>query len=674
MGHSQTASTRPAAKGGLRSLPLVLAASALGGLVAAVIFMRRLSVGFDLRYFDSGLPMLVEADGYHYLQRSQELLAGKASWLQEPPLSALGALLRLGTGLPLELVAFWLPVGLALACGLWFWGWGRLLAASAAQTALAAFCGSLVPAWFLRSSPGWYDTDPGIAFFWHGCLLATARLGLTPGCPRGRDLLLFAACCLGLGWWWRPGVVMLPVCLLLWGGSYGFAKDRLWRGMRLATGLGVVLCGALFLLPPRGWLPGLLAPARRYVGIHAAMALRNSDVVVFQSIAELTPLSVAEILQGLGGTALAGVVALASVLLLILRRPRACVFLLPSLLALALALAAERFLFLAAVPVTLGIGLLPGLLPEVLPGLPLSARRTAQGAWVAGLGLVASLLFWHATHPLKFYFQAPQDRFALTLKQVAPPGARLWNWWDDGYFLAARSGLPPLFDGGSQSAGMSYIAAHPLGSDDPQLARRWIRFFALRGKDGVLPLLAAWGNGFEVLKRLDAVFSAPDPRAALAALPPLAPGADWLFPEGRVYLYLPQRFLRLSRWWIGIGKNPVPDARTLRPHIEAFERGGFRYVPGEAQVDLPEAVLKRGYTTFGGVFVTSRAPLAPPWGGGQPGPYVVASDLSPWLYVVDEEALASVAFRLLAPGGRELPGFAPVLTNFAHGGVWEVLP
>lgn len=665
-GKAAQALPAPAPAGGARSLLAVVAASALGCAVSSAIFLHRVSADFKLFYSDSRLPMLVEADGYHHLFRSQELLAGKAAWLQEPALSALGAALSLAARLPLELVAFWLPVGLAAACGLWFWGWGKLLGATTAQAALAAFAGSLIPAWFQRACPGWYDTDPGIAFLWHGSLFATACLGLAPGRPGLRPALLLAACALGLGWWWRPGILALPLCLLLWGATFAFAEDRLWRRLRLATGMALLLGGALFLLLPGAWLPQTLAVLQTYARAHAATALGTSRDLVFLSIAELEPMSVTEILRYLGGNAAAGALALCATLMILWRRPRPGAYLLPSLLGLGLAFFSQRLLYFAALPVALGLGLLPGLPPP--------SRRYAALTWTASLGLVASLLFWHATHPLKFYFQAPQDRLALTLKRVAPPEAKVWNWWDDGYFLAARSGHAPLFHGGSQSPRTAFIAAHPLASDDPLLASRWIRFFALRGAGALAPLRKAWGDDPPIWQRLDSIFSAQDPQKALARLTPPAPGFGWLFPEGRVFLYLPQRFLKLSRWWMTLGESPAPDPRSLRTHIDTFERTSFRYVPGQRVVDLPEAVLKKGYKSLGGVYLTSRTPLAPPWGGGQPGPYVVASDLSPWLYIVDEQALRSVAFRLLAPSGERLPGFAPVLTNYAYGGLWEVLP
>lgn len=669
----------------LRSLLAALAASGLGCAVASALVLHTMAAGHDLRYSDTGLPMLVAADGYHYLHRSAELLAGRADWLREPGLSVLGAALQLLTRQPLELAAFWLPALLAALSGLWLWGWGRLLRAPAGLTALAAFAGGLVPAWALRASPGWYDTDPGIAFFWHGGLFATACLGLSPGRPRARHALLLAACALGLGWWWRPGLVMLPLCLFLWGATFAFAEDRFWRRLRLAVCVVLGFAAALFLLLPLGALPAGLAVFRNYARVHFAMSTGASGDLVFQSISELKALGVQGVLEGLGGNAPAGVLALCATLLLCWRHPRACAYLLPSFLLLGLSFSAQRFLFFAALPVALGVGLLPGQPPWLgerpwlkrrprLAALLPTGVRGGLVAWAVSLGIIASSSLAISKAPLTDSFQAPQDRLALALKRIAPPGAKLWNWWDDGYFLAARSGLAPLFDGGSQSPQMAYIAAHPLVSDDPRFASRWIRFFALRGKEALGPLSAAWGQKEAVWRQLDAVFAAQDPRTVLASLPALGPGADWLFPQGRVYLYLPQRFLRISQWWFGLGSAPVPQAGTPRARIDTFKRTSFRFNPRDNSVVIPEEAARKGYADFGGVFVTSREPLAPPWGGGQPGPYVVTSELSPWLYIVDEDAIRSVGFRLLAPGGSPLPGFDPVLVNYAHGGLWEVLP
>ncbi len=653
------------------------AASVLGCACASGIFMHRTAAGFDLRYSDTLFPMLTEADGYYHLAQSQGLLAGQTAWSQAPLLSVLGAGVHLATRLPIEVVAFWLPVAIAALSGLLFWGWGQLLELPRSGVLVASFLGALIPAVLERSGPGWYDTDPGVFLLFHGALLATAWVSFAPGRPRTAHVCWLLANIALLGWWWRPGMLALPLCLLLWGGTFPLAQSRLWRRLRCATGMAVVAACGLWCVLPDTLLPHAGSFFRSYLLEHASISLSSSRALVFNSIEELAPLSPAGVLNGLGGSRWTGSAALAAVALLLWHKPKCTFFLMPSLLCIGLSFFAKRFLFLAGLPVALGVGLLPEtlmhLLQRIFPHAQARAKNIAALGWAVYLVVLTGCVYNLYVRPLNFVFQRPQDRLALALRQAAPADARLWNWWDDGYFLAVRSGHEPLFGGGSQTPQMCFIAAHPLVSPDPLFAQRWIRFFAQRGEAGLVPLRETWGDEASVWRRLEAVLSAPDIAAALAAHPP-GPGADWLLPEGRVFLYLPQRFLKLSKWWMAMGASPVPDGRPPRPHIDVFDRTGFSYAPGDSQVSLPKTAEEKGYRDFGGVYETGRTPLAPPWGGGKPGPYIVVSDRSPWLYIVDEDAIASIGFRLLAPGGSPLPGFSPVSVDYAHGGVWEVLP
>lgn len=659
-------------------LPMVLAAASMGYAAASSIWFVRVGGEFQLRYSDSLRPMLVEADGYFHLARAQAIVAGATSWLAEPPLSALAAGLHLLTSIPLESLAFWLPAALAVLTGCWTAGWARLLDFSRTAAAVSAFASALAPSWFLRACPGWFDTDPGIAFFWNGALYACACLCLAPGRPDRRHAATLLACFLGLAWWWRPGAFLAPLFLLCWGGGYRFCLDPFWRRVRLAA-LGLALLSPLLLLLPPALFPEGTPTLRIYLANHLGMLSGARQEAVFLSINELAARSPLELLEDLGGNPAAGALAVASALALCLLRGRAGWFLLPGLAAAPLALFSARLLYFAALPVALGLGALPLLARRLAARLPVAWRGFAPkplelAAWALLLGVLASQARGLSSATLNYYFQTPQDRLALALKAAAPAQARLWNWWDDGYFLAARSGLQPYFDGGSQTPRKSYIAAHPLLSDDPVFARRWMRFFALRGDNVLYGLMANWGGEANTWRNLDAIFSAPDMAAVLKTLPDSGQFPEWFAPQGRVFLYLPQRFLRISKWWMGLGAAPHPDASGFRWHIDAFRKDGFVYDAAAGRVALPKAVLDKGYRDFGKVYVTSREPLAQPWGGGVPGPYIVTSDHTPWLYIVDEAAIRSLGFRLLAPGGAPIAGFAPVLVDPAAGGVWELLP
>lgn len=679
MSDASTGTVTTGIRHALTDAVFALASAACGYALASAVRLHRISDAFQLRYSDSGLPMLAESDGYFHLWRAKAILAGHATWSVEPPLSALAAHAGSILHIPLELVAFWIPALFGVACGLWFWAFGRLMGAPKPNCTLVSFAGALIPAWFDRCCPGWFDTDPGIAFFWLGGLYATARMSLTPGRPAAVHTLLMTVCTVLLAWWWKPGLIFAPFFLLIWGATFPFAHNKKWRIVRLAAALSVLAGVTAALLLPPAILHETLVQTREYYLTHARMVLGYTADAALLSVDELASLASLDLLRELGGNAVSGACSLAAAGLLFLRSPRPALFLLPALGAAALALIAQRFVFFAALPAALGIGLLPWLVAEGLRSQRFQAffakpRPVVALAWGASAAMAASLVYAQTTTELRFSFQEPQDRIALTLKRIAPPDARLWNWWDDGYFLAARSGLTPLFHGGSQTGRMGYIAARPLVSDNPLLARRWIRLFALRGEQALAPLTAAWGGEEAAWDGLEKVLSNPDMAAALSEMPRLAQGIDWFIPQGRVFLYLPQRFLRLSMWWIGMGKSRHHDVAAFKPHIDSFRRSSFRFDPLRKRVELPPEVLAKGYTDFGGVFVTSRAPLVEPFGGGVPGPYIVTSELSPWLYIVDESAIRSIGFRLLAPSGAPLPGFAPVVANHAYGGLWEVLP
>jgi len=95
------------------------------------------------RYADSGSPMLLAADGYHYLERAgYALRQGDYSGI---PLLSLKGAKWLPAGL--EQIVFWLPIFFSPALAALALAWGGLLRASwPARIAGTAVC-LMVPAW-----------------------------------------------------------------------------------------------------------------------------------------------------------------------------------------------------------------------------------------------------------------------------------------------------------------------------------------------------------------------------------------------------------------------------------------------------------------------------------------------------------------------------------------------
>lgn len=625
-----------------------------------------------LRYADSNLPMITAADGFFYLHQAQEYLR---AGVRASPLAASTAEIVRHTGVALEYAAFWLPPLSALGMLFWYLGWARLLHLSPCLTGVAVLAGTLVPAWMERSRPGWFDTDPGIAVLWNGCLWATACLGW-PGPERRRLLpfLVLVFCGLSLAWWWKPGAVLLPLCLLLWGATFFYARTRREAAARLGTAAILLAGGLLAALLPDAWLPDPAATGRAYALEHLRLILGWKEGAIFASIAEISAVAPRVFLTALGGSAGGGLILLTATLLFCLRQRTAAWFLLPGLLMLILGMRGERFLYLTALPLGLAAACLPrnlGALSERLCG------RSATAIVAAALLLVllgGSQFHWLLRWTPGGYFRTAEDRVAVLLRRSSPPDAAVWAWWDDGYFLRARTRLRPLFDGGSQEPLRAWIAARPLVMENPLQARRWIRFFALRGVAGLAPLTAAWGGEEAAWQHLETIFAAPAPLPLLQSLPPLPGGTrQWLFPEGRVFLFLSQRVLRLSQWWLPLGLQRHPDRADIRPHIDVFPKIGFRHDPATRSLTLPEAAVRKGYAHIGAVLETDVSPLGPPW-PAVPGPYAVTSPHSPWLYIANEYSIRSLPLRLMAPGGAEIPGFSLVAADYAAAGAWEVLP
>lgn len=629
------------------------------------------------RYADSGLPVLLTADGYYFLSEAGRAgLTGAST--QTPALSLLALVAARLSGASLEAVAFYLPLFFSLTLGFLTLAWSRLAGAGIGPSALAALATALIPAWVDRGGPGMFDTDMVIVFLWQLELLGLVLAGRPGWSLRARGLAGGGALVawLLLSWFWKPGLFLGLASLIAWV-IFFLPPSRFWSyKLRTALTIAAVAWGGSILL-----LPSALAPAPTALANYAsdlfslAFGLRSD--LFYSAIAELQPLAPAKWLEFIGGTAGGGLLILAAAAVLFVTTPSSRLPLALGLICLAAGLRANRFAYLGAFQLALSLGLLPHTLPQVTarfrPGWAALARPLGL---LLVLGLIASCGYWayHRGRDFEPRWKIGDDRLALALGQAASPEARLWNWWDDGYFLAARAGREPLFHGGSQTSTVAYIAAHPFLMEDRAAAARWMRFFALRGEAGLAPLIQAWGPN-KAWEKLEALLNLPDPGQAEAAdLAKLPGGVEWLLPPGQVFFFLPRSLISTSGWWTTVGASRVPDPALLRRHIEAVARAEFKYVPQTNELYLSQDLLDRGYSQFGEVWNTRIKPLAPPWPQTRP-PYLVFSEENDYYgYIVDQWGLKSLPVALLTPGGVELDKFNPVAIDYEWGGVWEVLP
>lgn len=672
-------STKEADSGSLLSWVLLgLLGAALGWGIAGLTVMK--AGGYEAgwwpqawRYADSNLPMISSADGFYYLHKARQVLDGGVSQVI-PPFSRLTASLARLSSQPAEAVAFYMSLIFHLGLGLLAVAWARLLKAGRFCAFLAAMAMALMPAWLERAGPGRFDTDLPILLFWQAGLYFLARVSHGGDEFRGLRPLNLVPAFLSfalLSWFWSSGIALALISLGLW--AFLFLPRRVW-GFKARFLLGLILLGwlvSLFLLPPEK----APAPAIFLEIIHSRMTLAfgNRAELFYSSIKELTPLSPAELLEKIGGSGYGGVLVLLSGLFALIRYPALRLPLLLAVLALLAGLKSNRVVYLGLFPLALSLAFLPATLANFK--IPRLSGRLAGAFACLLIALIGySDIRWATTRDLDLRWEGGHDRLLEALRQEGKPEARLWNWWDDGYFLAARSGgLTPLFDGGSQTHTLAYIAAHPFMMNDRRAAARWMRFFAIRGEAGMEPLIKVWGPEQAWLK-LEEMLAADTPEAALALLPEGAKNLrEWIFPTGTVYWFMPGYFFKTSNWWIPLALSPTPDEKLVRPHIEKVGRDKFLYDPAKKSLTITKDLHERGYKRFGAVFNADQMSFTPPWPSGG-SPYIIYSDKSAASYIIDEWSLRALPLHMMLRGGLDMPGFRPLAADKEFGWLWEVLP
>ena len=676
----------------------VLAAAA--ALAIARLILDHTWVTAHPEYFraDLNVPLLFNYDGWWFLRLAGESLQSGRLW-DVPALPALPALSVLlaaaakALGQPLEAVAFWAPPLLALLLLPVVFLWGRRLAGSLAG-ACAVLATACSPFWAQATGPGMLDTKCLIP-----PLLTLSALALSgfACCGRSRavvHLSLFALIAAMAVWWWKPSV---GFCLLSLGAAFAAraATSKAARaavlilGLAGAAGLILIMTGAHEALPP------LPRDVLRYAERHIALVFRTdpASAAMADSIIELAPASFAELSRLSAGSVPAMLAALAGLCLAFLTRPREAAPLASPVLALGMALSSHRMILIFAPAMGIGFGVFvataAGLCRrDALCGQGLPSRRGLPAAFgkrplvraCLALALAAAVL---APAFQKFLSQRPsppftlkQDELALAVRRAVLPGTVIWTWWDYGYFLQERTGLPTFFDGGSQTEDDCFVAAFPLASSDPVLAANWMRFFARAGQGEFGRIAARVGSREKALDLLVRLFRGQeDQKPILGELSALSEdqAQSRFFPEVNVCLVLPRRFFDISGYWMAYAV--LPGAKRPGPlnHIDVLASRGLEVEPAEGRLRLPDSALAKGYD-----FVPSVVELGGEWNSAPLYDESLAEPIlffrkgSPLAYITDKAGARSLAFWLLAPTGFDCPLFRTVGYDPETGGAWLV--
>ena len=497
-------------------------------------------------YFFEDEPLLLNADGYHYLRLARDLKRGDYRPVDElrttpehplrphppPLLPVLTATLSSSGATSLAWTALVLPVVLSLGLAAPVLVLCRQLQIPALPALVAALAAITSRTYLVRTSLGAYDTDCLVVFF----SLWASVLALGFGLSRGRRRLAYllgaalnAAC---FAWWWdqAPEAVAL-ICLA----PLAVSAAIWWRPGRR-----------------EGWIAGGVAAAGLVVGLTAArQAVQDAlggirDVLlhgvkgtaagfpdVRDDIGELRGLDWDQLIEGTTVFAPVLLLGVAGLAWLAWTHPRrvAAGLTVPLLLAFSVFLFGYRAMIFWGPVVGVGLAFLTAaagrrlgpyrswLPTAVVAGSAPSAsgrstpyRRRLPAAVVAVgrrlgpyrswlpaavvAGAAALVVIPHAAFELSEPSAAPRVTHVMpavpSIRERTPPNAVIWTTWTAGYPLMYFTGRRVIADGEFMSGERRVYGNLPLASRDSGLARSFMRFHVAHGMAGVHRLHPHW--------------------------------------------------------------------------------------------------------------------------------------------------------------------------------------
>jgi len=538
-----------------------------------------------LFFLEDGKPLLTSMDGYYYLKLTEEYLSdGSAGGVGSVPLLILiSAQIQKITQAPLEKVAFYLPPILALLMILVYFWWGREFGGTLTFL-LATIIGMGSYYWCTRTCLGRFDTDGLIPFFVYGISFLMYRFSVNHEWKR-RATYLAAALLMAyfFQWWWPPGlylnlfILIFPYALTLF-----FWPSNQWEKYLKLFFLGTGVVGATIIVFDLSFLlPEQLRSPFQTIGALFNLVTKADPAGLpglGASISELEPISWNYLSENVAGHSLLLIMSLAGFGLLLKRDYRKVIVLaFPILLGVA-SFFAERFL-IYLIPI---YALSLAYFLKWLSGLTWRQQKPSWLRQIIMALLCLTILTLNSAQSFRFtslpQVTSSQATLANTINEEASTHAVIWNWWDAGYFLQYYGKRPTMMDGGNQARDRFFVAAFPLTSPDPTLARNWIKFFAAQGIAALHHMNAHFKDLGKTIRFLKAVFAQPENLNTIITEFGLKDGEKWrsyLFPQKEVYLYLSFDMLKTVYWWFYFGSSDDRPENAIHP-LAAILKGKLR--------------------------------------------------------------------------------------------------
>ena len=531
-------------------------------------------------------PLLLNADGYHYLRLARDLQRGDYRPVDElrttpehpprpnpPPLLAVLTAILSASGLTsLARTAIVLPVALSLSLAVPVLALCRHLQLPALPALVAALTAITSRTYLVRTSLGVYDTDCLIVFFSLSASVCALGFGLGQGRRRYAYLLgaaLNAAC---FAWWWdqAPEAVAL-ICLapLAISAAVYYRPGR--REGLVAAGTAAALLTAC-LTAARQAVPEALGGIREVLR-HGVKGTTAGFPDVRDDIRELHGLDWGQLIEGTTVFAPVLLLSAAGLAWLAWTNPRrvAVGLTVPLVLAFSVFLFGYRAMIFWGPAVGLGLAFL-----TAEAGRRLGAWRPWIGT-AAVAAAAALVVIPHTALELSEPSAAPRVTHVMpavpSIREQTPPDAVIWTAWTAGYPLMYFTGRRVIADGQFMGGERRVYGNLPLASRDPALARHFMRFYVEHGRAGLHRLHALAGSTEAGLRWVKQHFGQP-PEAAAGALLELAAAAGdtagctsveacraFLFPPATAPIYLLLNHEIMTGKWFWYGTWDAGDKR-----------------------------------------------------------------------------------------------------------------
>ncbi len=585
-------------------------------LIAAVFLTVIFSIGLRLIplheinqqqsiFFYKNKPILTTYDGYFYLKVTKQFLkrylASTSSRKKvdvfisqlktHRGLSLITALICNISGASLEWTAFFLPVILSSCLIIVFFLWSQAYR-NFSVFLISGIAGTGNLAWYSRSCLGWFDTDSLIPFFMFIVPFFSYKFSLASDIKEKIKFgLLTALFALLFCYWWHRALFFVPILIAIPYILSLFFIQSSFVG-KLSRLFLILVFLSIFVLAVSGqnleWLGSfgkqLASVSRTFIGLaHPIVGLYPSMV---PGISEYSGLSIIDSIEKVSGHWFVFICSVFGLVMAFREKRDALLFLIcPIGIGLSGFFIRRCLIFLAPV-MAFGLGFF--IYNSYRYSERFLGRYVRAICTILGMILLVILVLPSFNMKLTPVFNPQEMAVADKLKQY-PSSGYVWCWWDYGYLLEYVAEKRVFVNGSTQKPRRVFLSAVPFASEDSLFSANWIRFFSLRGPGGLSRMARKVGSEKKALAFLKEVFRLSEPLNDIIKKYGLSSKNNWkdfLFPRGKVYVFIPYRMIDLAAWWYSFGTYSFGTNKKYVPY--------YKFIDGVVKLNKEKGTLQVG--------------------------------------------------------------------------------